>query len=311
MRALVTGGAGFIGSHLVPALLGDGAEVLIVDDMSVGEAMPEPGERVTPVVAPLGSRRAEGAIAEFAPDTVFHLAALHFIPWCERNPAQAHRANVEGTAWLLDVLHDVDPARLLFASSVAVYGFADEPLTESASLRPGGVYAETKVVGEDLVRQYAAAHPRRTVALPRFANVYGRGDPNDHLVPALCRDLGGEIHVGNLWPRRDYVHVTDVVRALLAMAALPAGVHALNVSTGVGTTVDTIVTTLAELAGVPTSIVCDPARRRAGDGHLVADPSALRRATGWCARVGLRAGLADVLASVRHDTGVDSEFIRA
>lgn len=297
MRALVTGGAGFVGSPLVSALLSRGAEVLVVDDLSVGRVLPE-HPRAQVQVASINDQTARRHIRSFAPDTVFHLAALHFIPWCERNPDAAHLANVEGTGRLLETLDEVPPERLVFASSVAVYGFADEPVTESMPRRPRGVYAETKVAGEDLMAAFSKRHPAATVAMPRLANVYGPGDPNDHLIPMLCRDLGKEIRVGNLWPQRDYVHVFDVVSAMLCLAQLPAGVHTYNVGTGVGATVDTIVHTLAGLSGAPTTLVSDPDRQRADDGHLVADPAALQRATGWRPQVDLRSGLAGVLESV-------------
>src|SRR5690606_27824730 len=207
------------------------------------------------LVASVDDDEAAATIRDFAPDTVFHLAALHFIPWCERHPEAAALANVEGTKRLLGVLDEVRPRRLVFASSVAVYGFCEERVTETMPRRPNSVYARTKVVGEDLVREYAGRHPEATVAMPRLANVYGPGDPNEHLVPSLCRDLGGEIRVGNLWPQRDYVHVLDVVSAMLHLVRLPAGVHVYNVGTGIGTTVDTIVQTLAGLSGVPMTVV--------------------------------------------------------
>lgn len=303
MRALVTGGAGFIGSPLVSALLSRGAEVLVIDDLSVGTVLPEDQPRAQVRVASINDTAARQAILDFAPDTVFHLAALHFIPWCERNPDAAYRANVDGTRRLLDVLDRVRPLRLLFATSVAVYGFCEDRVIESMPRKPNGVYANTKVVGEDLVRDYARWHPECTVTMPRLANVYGPGDPNEHLIPMLCRDLGGEIRVGNLWPQRDYVHVSDVVSAMLCVSQLPAGLHTYNVGTGVGTTVDTIVQTLAGLSGVPMTLISEPERQRADDGHLVADPTALQRATGWRPRTDLRTGLAGVLESVPAAAG--------
>lgn len=298
MRALVTGGAGFIGSHLVPLLADRADELLVLDDLSVGTALPAAAPTTAVVTASLGDDGAAREIRAFAPDTVFHLAALHFIPWCEENPDAAEHANVEGTSWLLDVLAHHLPERIVFASSVAVYGFHDEPVTERMQRRPGSVYARTKVAGEDLLTAYARTHQDATIAMPRLANVYGPGDPNAHLLPSLVADLGGEVRVGNQWPERDYVHVSDVASALLAVARLPAGVHVHNVGTGVGTTVKVIVDTLAELAGVPMTVVSDPSRLRADDGHLVADPSALQRATGWLPGVELRAGLTNLLQSV-------------
>ncbi|MQA03047.1 MAG: NAD-dependent epimerase/dehydratase family protein [Streptosporangiales bacterium] len=302
MRALVTGGAGFIGSALVRDLLADGAEVLVVDDLSVGQAVPTPGPGVTVVTEAVDSPAAGRAVAEFEPDTVFHLAALHFILWCERHPEATHHANVESTSRLLDLLRVQRPARVLFASSMAVYGFRDEPTTEQAPRSPSNVYATTKVLGEDLMTGFAAEHPACTVAMPRLANVYGPGDLNDHLIPSLCHDLGGEIRLGNRWPQRDYVHVLDVVSAMRRLADLPAGVHTYNVGTGVGTTVDVIVDTLTELSGVPRNVVPDPARQRRDDGHLVADSTALQRATSWRPQVDLTEGLADVLRNIPDHT---------
>lgn len=296
MRVLVTGGAGFVGSHLVPMLVERGDSVLVLDDLSIGGAVPDERTAET-FVAPLGDPGATRRIVEFGPELVIHLAARHVIPWCERNPRRAEEVNVDGTRWLLEVLGKTRPERIVFASSIGVYGFHDEPATEDMERAPQSVYARTKVSGEDLVRDYAALHEEATVAMVRLANVFGRGDLNAHLIPQLAAELGGEIRVGNLWPERDYVHVSDVARAILAVADLGPGLHTYNVGTGAGTTVSTIVETLAELTGVAMTAVPEPSRERADDGHLLADPSALRAATGWRARVGLQEGLVDVLES--------------
>ena len=297
MRALITGGAGFIGSRLRVDLLDAGHEALVVDDLRLDHPRPEPHERLQVVVDSLGGDAVADAIVAFGPEVVFHLAAIHYIPYTEAHPEETRQVNVDGTAWILKLCEDLAPRAVVACSSAAVYGFSDEPLREDAPFAPRGVYGETKIETERLLGSFAAAHPGVRVAAARLFNVYGPGDRNPHLMPALMEQIrrGDTIKVGNTWPKRDYVHVNDAAAALLRLSAGPPGFAAYNVGTGIGTSVTGLIDALVAAAGLTGQSArweADATRVRADDGHLVSDPSRITADTGWRPEVRLRDGLA-------------------
>jgi UDP-glucose 4-epimerase len=302
-RVLVTGGAGFIGHHLVRALLQDGAEVLVVDDLSFGrrshlERSPGTG-RLQLQEVDVRRPDAFDLLRDFQPEVIYHLAAVHFIPYCDAHPLDTLGVNVLGTARLLRRLRGLDVRALIFASSAAVYGFADHALAEDADPpRPGDVYGLSKWLAEQLVRRFADDRPDVRTVSARCSNVFGTGETNRHLLPDLLDGLrrGRVVALGNTWPRRDYVYVTDVVRALRLLADGPAGHEVLNISTGTGSTVLDVVQTIEALRGKLITVRRDPDRARARDGHLVASNARIVARTGWRPAYDLKSGLDELLA---------------
>lgn len=298
MRVLVTGGAGFVGTRLVKRLLDEGDHLLVVDDLRVGGPHPTESGRLTFVEDSLGSSRATEAIGAFAPEVTFHLAALHVIPYCEANPDEAYEVNVNGTKWLLATLRETPCSTLVAASSAAVYGFSDDPLTEDDPIRPSSVYGETKVSMEELLREEATSMPDVRVVTARLFNVFGPGDYNPHVIPTLIDQVlaGGDVRLGNVWPKRDYIHVEDVTRALVGLVDGAPGLHVYNVATGHGTSVKDVCDTTGDLLQTGVSVITDPDRVRSDDGHLVGDSTRLHQATGWWPRLSVRDGIAELLA---------------
>ena len=292
VRVLITGGAGFVGSALWPRLVAAGHEVLVVDDLSTGIW----GSGARPVLfqeGALGDPALAVTVRDFAPHLVFHLAARHYIPWCDAHPEQTREVNVDGLRWLLRSLEAAPPTTLVFASSAAVYGFSDTALPEVAALRPVGSYGESKREGERLLTAYAREHPAVRVAAARLFNVFGPGDRTPHVIPRLVDAVraGEPVTVGNLWPKRDYVFVDDVVDALLALAEGSGGWSVHNVAKGRGDSVLDVLRALQDIHGVDTAVHVDPACVREDDGHLVGDISRIRASTGWSPRHSLRSGL--------------------
>jgi UDP-glucose 4-epimerase len=305
-RVLVTGGAGFIGHHLVRSLLADGAQVLVVDNLSFGRRSHLEG---TPRRSHLQLREVDiqrpeafDALPGFRPEIVYHLAAIHFIPFCDAHPRRVLRVNLLGTDWLLRRLRELDVRSLVFASTAAVYGFADHPLTEETNPpRPGDVYALSKWLAEELVRRFAHDRPDVRTISARCCNVFGPGETNRHLLPDLLDGLrkGRVVALGNTWPRRDYVYVADVVCALRRLADGPVGYDVFNVSTGVGSTVLDVVQAIEALSGQLITVCQDPDRVRTRDGHLVCSNRRIVARTGWRPAYDLKRGLDELLAHER------------
>jgi UDP-glucose 4-epimerase len=305
VRVMVTGAAGLIGGATVRLLTREGHELLATDlrTPSATLAATAAGPR-RPRWQRLDVRQREhvrAAVAEFRPDAVVHLAARHFIPWCNRHPAATLATNVLGTQNVVDAVRGLGSrARLVFASSAAVYGPSTERLTEGAPLDPDDIYGASKATGERLLELALRREPQTSAVVLRLFNAIGPDDPHPHLVPRLVSELrrgGRRVRVGNLASVRDYIHVDDVASAILAAlgAELPA-LTITNVGTGEGHSVGEVIATLGALVGRSLDVVSVSSQRRTVDRpFLVADPTQARRVLGWEPRVSFEAGLARTL----------------
>jgi UDP-glucose 4-epimerase len=302
MRALITGGAGFIGSHLVDALVARGDEVTVVDDCSKGRP-----ERLTDVALERVDIRDGEALTAVAanvqPEVIFHLAAQADVRVSVARPTFDAEVNVLGTINVLEAARRHD-ARVVFASTGgALYGETDNrPTPEDAPLAPEAPYGTAKACAEEYLALWNRLHGTRHVAL-RLGNVYGpRQDPAGEagVVSIFAgRFLRHEAPTifGDGRQTRDYVYVGDVVDAFVAASALPEGGR-FNVGTGVETSVLDLVEGLARLDGGALSPEFAPAR----PGELQAsslDAGALRAATGWEPRIDIDEGLKRVWAWVQ------------
>jgi UDP-glucose 4-epimerase len=294
-RFLVTGGCGFIGSHLAERLIAAGHDVRILDNLSTGRRAHAP-ERAELVIGDV-TDAASVAAAMREVDGCFHLAAVASVALCNSDAIATNRTNLVGTLSVLAaaVRHGVP---VVYASSAAVYGAnAAVPLAETSEPRPLSVYAADKLACELHAAVASHLHGIPTVGL-RFFNVYGpRQDPASPYSGVISifadrlarrRELtvfgdGGQV--------RDFVFVGDVVEALVAAMARPrAGASVCNVCTGAGTTITALAEILADIIGVPARLVHAPAR--SGDVRLsIGDPQRLIEAYGHAPATGLRDGL--------------------
>ncbi len=255
MRALVTGGAGFIGSTLVDALLGEGAEVNVVDDLSRG--------RREHVAAAAGFHLVDvvddafaAVVAAIRPDVVFHLAAQIDVRRSVSDPVLDTRINVLGTVNVLDACVRAGVRRMVFASSGgALYGDTHVlPTPETHPCEPASAYGAAKLAGESYGSVFAQVHGLEFVAL-RYANVYGpRQDPHGEagvvaIFAERLLDGGDAVINGDGGQTRDYVHVDDVVAANVRAARTPH-VGAFNIGTGVACDVNALYAHIARAAGV-------------------------------------------------------------
>ena len=301
MRALVTGGAGFIGSHVVDALATRGDEVLVLDDLSAGKR-----ENVNPaaelVVADIRDEAAVGEVfARLRPDACLHLAAQADVRVSVARPDLDCEVNVLGTIRLLEAAR-AHSTRIVFASTGgALYGECPEPAPETAPRGPLAPYGASKLAAEEYLATYNRLYGTAHTSL-RFGNVYGpRQDPHGEagvVAIFLGRLADGEApHVfGDGTQERDYVFVADVVEATLAALERPAGVF--NIGTGTATSVLGLLEECLRVTGVAVEPVFEPPRL----GELqrsVLDPSLAERALGFSARTPFADGIAATWESIR------------
>lgn len=296
---LVTGGAGFIGSHVLDALDERGATPVVVDDLFAGRREHVP-EEIRFYDRDVRSDAFADTVREVAPDTIVHLAAIHHIPYCNDNPEEAFEVNTMGTRTLLEAARDVENLQqVVFASTAAVYAPDDEPHEETDRPGPIDIYGRTKLVGEDLAELF-----HRQTGVPatsaRLFNVYGTRETNEHLIPAILdqlRDGARAIELGNLAPARDFVHVTDVAEALVALLTeFDEGYRAYNVGTGTEHTVREVVEHTAEALGEPIDVTQAAERVRESDRpHLRPSTERIEDEVGWTAEVEFTEGLRALL----------------
>jgi nucleoside-diphosphate-sugar epimerase len=298
MRALVTGGAGFIGSNVADGLLARGAEVRVFDNLSTGFRENIPGD------AELfeGDIRDEAAVrgAVAGVDVVFHQAAHRAVLQSVQDPLSTDLANTHGTLLVLKAAQDAGVRRVVAASSSSVYGGAKElPTPESAPLVPRSPYAVSKLAGEHYCRVWSEVFGLETVAL-RYFNVYGPRQRPDSAYAAVIplfttalRTGARPIVHGDGGQSRSFAYIDDVVAANLAAAEAPAEACSGKVYNIAGSSVHTLLQLLDELGSI-LGVEVDPEHTapRAGDiRHSSADVTAAARDLGWKPTVVLADGL--------------------
>ena len=298
---MVTGGAGFIGSHLVDVLLARGDEVHVVDNLATG-SRGNLASAATLHELDIRDEALEELAARVRPEVVFHLAAQADVGTSVERPAFDADVNVIGTVRVLEAAR-VAGARVVFTSSGgAIYGECERPAREDDDLQPLSPYGASKLAGEEYLATWNRLHGASHVAC-RLANVYGpRQLPSlEGGVVAIfldrLRDGQDTVIFGDGEQTRDFVFVGDVVTCLLAAAASPRG-GVYNVGTGVGTSVGELHRTCSEVAGVEQEPRFED--ERPGDlRDSVIDPSRAARELGWRAERSLAAGLTETWSAVR------------
>ena len=303
MKTLVTGGAGFIGSHLVELLLSRGHSVAVLDNFSTGRSA-----NLDPVRQNHALKVHEADVSDLAAirphfrgiDWVFHVAALADIVPSIQDPSAYHRSNVDGTFAALEASRAAGVRRFVYAASSSCYGLAETvPTPETAPIRPQYPYALTKNVGEQLVMHWARVYKLPAVAL-RFFNVYGPRSRTSGTYGAvfgvfLAQKLKGQPFtvVGDGTQTRDFTFVTDVVRACLSAAESDVSGEAFNVGSGRPVSVNRLVELLGGKAvHIP---------KRPGEPDVThADISKIARALDWHPQVGIEEGVSILLKNIDY-----------
>jgi GDP-4-dehydro-6-deoxy-D-mannose reductase len=297
MRALVTGGLGFVGKHLLAHLRASGDEVVVLDHH--GEA----------AVDITDQRAVQDAIGRARPSAVYHLAGWADVGGSWQHPVEAFRTNAEGTLNVLLACAASGVDRVLSVGSADVYGVVTEselPLTEASPLRPASPYAASKVAADYLGLQAFLGQGLGVVRVRAF-NHLGPGQTDRFVAAALAariaaneRDGGEIVRVGDLSARRDFTDVRDVVRAyrLLVQLGTPGEVY--NVCTGADLAVQDLADKMLALAAHPMRLEPDPSLLRPVEIPVLrGDASKLRSATGWEPVIPIDETVADLLDDQR------------
>lgn len=297
---LVTGGAGFIGSHLASALAESGARVRVIDDLSTGhqENLEEIGGDVDFVKASLADEAATRRALEDV-ELIFHQAAIPSVPRSVDNPKETHVACVDGTFTLLAAARERNVRRVVYAASSSAYG--DQPtLPKKEEMRPEPLspYAVAKLVGEYYCQVFNRVYNLETVSL-RYFNVFGpRQDPSSQYSGVISRFISALLSnqqpliFGDGEQSRDFTYVANVVAANMRAAETKQGIgQVINIANGERTTLNELLNVLKNITG-RTDVEAEYKPTRIGDvRHSLADITQARTLLGYEPRVGLEEGL--------------------
>ena len=300
-NVLITGGAGFIGSALSKQLQEDGHAVAVLDNLSFGRRHLAGVFDDRFFEVDIRAREAtRKVLADTRPEIVLHLAAVHFIPYCNQHPVEAADININGTINVLDAAQAIESVEQVFvASTAAVYPIADGAMDEQHVLGPMDIYGTTKLATEKLASEFHLRTGIPTI-VGRFFNAFGPNETNPHLFPEIQRQvLSGArtLKLGNLDPKRDYIHTEDMSRAMSALLSKGvSGYDVFNIGRGIEYSVREIVAAFERQLGEPLTIEVDPARvRKVERQHLLADVRKLKAATGWGPKWDIDQGVATLL----------------
>lgn len=323
MRILVTGGAGYIGSHTALELLGAGYDVVVADDFV--NSKPAAVERMRSLAAKpfdfvqcdlTDAAATQSLFSGFSFDAVVHFAGLKAVGESVQKPLEYYQNNLVSTLNLLSSMRQYDVMQMVFSSSATVYGDpASVPIREDAPLSATNPYGRTKLMIEDILRDLSAAEPNMRICLLRYFNPVGAHpsgsigeDPNgipNNLMPYIAQVAVGKLPrlrvFGSDYPTpdgtgvRDYIHVVDLARghvAALKKLASDAGLHTYNLGTGVGYSVLDVLHAFENACGK--TLAYEIVARRPGDiAACYADPEKAARELGWRAEFGIERMCAD------------------
>ena len=304
---LVTGAAGFIGSHVCERLVRDGLEVRALCRYTSRRDLGNLADTPDDVRSALDIRFGSLADSDFVRRTmdgcatVFHLGASISVPYSYEAPREVVMTNVEGTLNVLGAAREVEPSALVHLSSSEVYGTAQYvPMDEAHPLHAQSPYAASKVGADKLAETFHLSFGMPVVVARPF-NTFGPRQSGRAVIGTIVRQAlaGGELRLGKVTPTRDFVFVTDTVDALVRLAAIAGAGETFNIATGVDTSIGRVAEMVGELVGRELHVVSEEERLRPQASEverLLGDATKLRDATGWAPAHDLAAGLEATIA---------------
>jgi UDP-glucose 4-epimerase len=300
-KVLVTGGAGFIGSALIDALQASGHEIYVIDNLSFGNRMlikiPDSHFFEFDILDRL---KLSKVISEISPDWIIHLAAIHFIPYCNQHPVEAAQVNIQGTINVLEAAKNVkNLEKVFFASTAAVYPISDTAISETQLPAPTDIYGLSKLAGEHLMNEFHLLTTIPTI-ICRFFNAFGPNETNAHVIPEIQHQIeagGRTIQLGNLEPKRDFIHTSDMAIAIIKLLQnFDDGIEIFNLGRGIEYSVIELVKAFEQELGERITIQVDPARvRKVERMHLLADISKLKNFINWEPHISLSQGISTLI----------------
>lgn len=296
---IVTGGLGFIGNELVRQLLKAGEQVVIIDNRN--RVAPDIEDLKDVPVYELDICDFKGVLKcfqEVKPKTVYHMAAIHFIPECNQDPERTLRINVEGTQSILRAAVEANVEKFVFASSGAVYADLNEPLTENSTVAPVDIYGWSKLFGEQLCTWFASNTSIKIVAARLFNN-FGPRETNFHILPEIIEQLrkSDTLQLGNIKPQRDYIHTEDTSQSLIRLSkSCYAPFQVVNVCSGYSCSVEELIDIIKHTTQRPIVYQKDEARFRKVDKLVqIGDNSLLKQLTNWAPEHNVESGMRNLL----------------
>ena len=300
-KVIITGGAGFIGSAVSAALQTCGHDIYVIDNLSFGRrellAIPDRHFFEVDILDRLELSR---VVSQISPDWIVHLAAIHFIPYCNQHPVEAARVNIQGTIDLLDAAKNVpNLEKVFFASTAAVYPIYDGAISETHPPAPTDIYGLSKLTGERLMNEFHLLTSVPTIVC-RFFNAFGPNETNAHVIPEIQRQINTgcrTIQLGNLDPKRDFIHTYDMASAIVKLlASFDRGSEIFNLGRGIEYSVTEVVTAFEQALGEKIVIEVDPARvRKVERLHLLADITKLKNFIDWEPKISLKQGISTLI----------------
>ena len=293
MNVLVTGGAGFIGSHVTKLLLENNHQVAVIDNLSRGKKE-SVDSRAKLIVADINnSKKVKEALKGV--DAVIHMAGLIVVPESVKDPIKYCQNNVIGMVSLIESMRQVGVKKIIFSSSACVYGTPDKlPIREDAHVRPDNPYGASKATIETFLQTYSAIHGFDSIIL-RYFNPYGPGEshkPETHAIPNFIKSTLAKKPIPLYWKGeqiRDFIYIEDLARAHIDVLD-QKGYQVFNIGTEKGIKVKDVIDEIFKIVGYQVPI--KDLGKRAGDvAANFASSEKLKKATGWSAKVSLTDGL--------------------
>ncbi|MFI5203095.1 MAG: NAD-dependent epimerase/dehydratase family protein [Flavobacteriales bacterium] len=286
-KVLITGAAGFIGSAVVADLLQQGYEINVIDNLSFGkrELVNIPNTQFHQFDIRDKKKLAE-CMKTIQPAWVIHLAAIHFIPYCNQHPVETAEININGTINVCDAIRNVKSVKKYFlASTAAVYPICNHAVDENVDPGPMDIYGISKLAAEYVSRDFYSTTGIETI-ICRFFNAFGPNETNPHLIPEIEKQLKDgrtTIQLGNLEPKRDFIHTFDMARAVrMLMEKKFSTLEVFNLGRGEEYSVREIVEAFERQSGKKIKIEQETSRMRKSERmHLLADIKKIMRVTGW------------------------------